>query len=328
MRIGRWLVGLILVALVACDGPGPGPEPVQTGLCGLVPPAVRAALQLREGVETRQAHRQRCRYSTTAHRDTGPDTGPVGPALELVRRASDATATVAADARRLASAARRRPGAADSTILIEGRVVYQIVTLRQDGAGYLCSLFLTISATSSLEARLTLPGDTDGCPDGGLAAALAAALPPPTADAGQAPETARPADLASTDPCALLGPDVRRALGLFDGQPHDLLRGCTYYHDGPGELLLIGMQRRTQPATDIEPAAAQQDVGGRPVHWTARPMEGDDHPAASCRWYFEVSADSALDVYVVVAGRDPAPACRILAGLAPAIEAELPLDTE
>lgn len=322
MRFGRSVVGLVLVVLVACDRPGPDQGPVQTGFCGLVTPALRSALQLGEGVETRDAHRQRCRYHTTALRNTGPVL-----ALELVRRASDATATVAADAWRLAEAARRRPGAAGTTVTVAGRAVYQVVSLVQDGAAPLCSLFLTIGATSSLEARLTLPKDTEGCPDGGLTAALAAGLPPP-ADAARAPATSRPVDLATPDPCVALGPDVRRTLGLLDGIPDALLRSCTYYRVAPGELRFIGVLRRDQPATGIVGGAAERDVGGRPVHWTAGPLQGDDYPAASCRWYFEVSPDSSLDVYVVVAGHDPEPACRILAGLAPAIEAGLPLDTE
>jgi hypothetical protein len=330
-----WLALFALAAAGGCHGgqTGPAPPPsvvAQVDPCRMLPARVTADLGLGPGEAGLEAHRRSCRYP-------GPkgaaDTSGAVVWLDLVLRASDADSVVA-DARRLAEGAQREYDVDVSTVVFGDRPVFQVFAQRGTAANPyrpvpVCSLFFTVSATSSLQARLELGAGSSGCPPGPLEEALAAALPAPGAE--RARPSDRPPDLAAVAQCGLLTAELRAPLGLSEGLTFEPDRGCSFSRAGPdpdGALRFVLVQPRSGPARSLVAAGARsapRAVHERPTYeWTET---FSDPPASSCDHYFEVTEVTAQQLSVVVGGADPAPACRILATLTGTVESRLPPDT-
>ncbi|WP_203989310.1 hypothetical protein [Virgisporangium aurantiacum] len=254
----------------------------------------------------------------------------------VVIRHSTAANTIA-DARRLAEAYERSYHATATERDVGGRKVYELTGARSNRLFLTeitadCVLIYAIDATSSIQVTANVAGPDRGCGFHDLPAQLATRMPP-TDDRSVPPRTDRVTDVFTIDLCAVIDSDRRRTLGLDDGSPSEsppvMYRSdsCNFYSqaDQPGELTSLFASTIDSDAHGLTenhaPPPVAREIGSRRIFRIATSTTD----GRRCSDHYEVDNLASFNVTAMTIGPDPAPACRVLDELAPAIEPKLPL---
>lgn len=350
--LARSAAVLVVVAVAAaCSSSQPKAAPPHSVAalqpCGLLTAAELTKLSLGPGAPATGEPRQ-CQYIATVGDDPGAAGGTGGTLVGLnVTLRDDAAANSIADARRMAQVYGAEHGATATSFTAAGRTVYQVAF--GSAPGGVCSLLLTVDATSSVELQTSWAQGQPtqpGCGLGTVPQEVSALLPTP--DNGyQTPASNRPQTLADLSACALISPARRAELHLSgDGQPvgGSSLPSCEFSSDAtdPGAVVSVvvsgvgfNVQEASKNAAADTPKLADsgvtdygptlQALDGRTAYQVLGVIGPGPGAQSTCAIWVEVTQAETVEADVGVLGTSPAPACRVLGELEPEIEAGLPL---